>query len=112
MKRTTASRGMREPPIADREYRLPGCPPPGPWAAPRGDRDELLDALKAGQPVIVSSTMLMRVMLHAGMPCDEYCVGGRYYKAAFFRDQRGQLTEYTAESGPLANVGVVNVPAQ
>ena len=98
MKRTKASSGMRELLTADREYRLPECPPPGPWAAPRGDRDELLDALKAGQPVIVSSTMLMRVMLHAGMPCDEYCVGGRYYKAAFLRDQRGQLTEYTAES--------------
>ena len=48
MKRTKASSGMRELLIADREYRLPGCPPPPPWSAPRGWRDELLKALKAG----------------------------------------------------------------
>ena len=57
-----------------------------------------MEALKAGQPMILSSTVLMCAMLHAGMPCDEYSIGGRYYKAAFLLDQRGQLTEYTAES--------------
>jgi hypothetical protein len=85
---------MRELLIADREYRLPGCPPPGPWAAPRGGRDELLEALRSGQAVVVSSSVLMRALFHAGLPCDEYCFGGRYYKATFLLDERGQLSEY------------------
>jgi len=97
MKRTKASSGMRELLIADREYRLPGCPPPPPWSAPRGWRDELLKALKAGQPVVVDSSVLIRALLHAGLPCDDYCFGGQYYKANFLLDQRGQLSEYVEE---------------
>jgi hypothetical protein len=56
-------------------------------------RDELLEVLRAGEPVVVSSAVLMRALLHTGLPCDEYCFGGRYYKAQFLLDQRGQLSE-------------------
>jgi hypothetical protein len=35
-----------------------------------------------------------RSLLHAGMPCAEYCFGGRYYKANFLLDERDQLTEH------------------
>jgi hypothetical protein len=57
-----------------------------------------LEALKAGQPVVVSSAVLMRALLHAGLPCDEYCFGGQYYKATFLLDERGQLSEYVEEA--------------
>jgi hypothetical protein len=93
MKRASSTSGLRQLLIADREYRLPGCSKPGPWAAPRGGRDELLDALKSGRAVVVSSSVLMSALLHAGMPCDDYCFGGRHYNVTFLLDQRGQLSE-------------------
>jgi hypothetical protein len=64
--------GLRELLIACREYRLPGCPKPGPWAAPRGRRDELLEALKAGGPVEVGAADLMLGLMHAGMDYRSY----------------------------------------
>jgi hypothetical protein len=37
----------------------------------------------------------MCALLHAGLPCDEYAFGDRYYKANFLLDERDQLSEYT-----------------
>jgi hypothetical protein len=93
VRRLQNNTGLRELLIADREYRLPGCLNPPPWSAPRGWRDELLEALRAGQPVVVSSSVVMCALLHAGLPGDEYAFGGRYYKANFLLDERNQLTE-------------------
>src|SRR6478752_687263 len=63
------------------------------WYIPGRPPSDYEQALVAGEPVIVSSSMLMRALLHAGLPCDEYCYGGRYYKTTFLLDQRGQLSE-------------------
>jgi hypothetical protein len=94
VRRLQNNTGLRELLIADREYRLPGCLNPPPWSAPRGWPDELLGALKADQPVVVSSAVLMRALLHAGKPCADYCFGGQYYRANFLLDERDQLTEH------------------
>lgn len=54
-RRASNTSGLRELLIADRERRLPGCPPPARWdvAVREGRvRDELLEELKAGGPVV------------------------------------------------------------
>jgi len=42
-----------------------------------------LDLEKFPQPVLVSSSVLMCALLHAGLPCDEYEFGGRYHNKTF-----------------------------
>ena len=42
--------------------------------------------------------MLMRALLHAGMPCDRFCFGGADYDKTFVLDERDQLRECEAES--------------
>jgi hypothetical protein len=68
------SDGLRELLIADREYRLPGCPEPGPWFG--RTRDELLEELKAGGPVEVGSATLMCALMHAGTDYRRFAFGG------------------------------------
>jgi hypothetical protein len=60
--------------IADREYRLPGCPKPGRWFG--SVRDELLEELKAGGPVEVGSATLMCALMHAGLDYRSFAFGG------------------------------------
>jgi hypothetical protein len=91
------SDGLRELLIADREYRLTGCPKPGPWAAPRGGRDELLEALKAGGPVVVGSSTLMAALLHAGLDARRYAYGGPGWDKLFELGADNQLREYVEE---------------
>jgi hypothetical protein len=72
--RQARSDGLRELLIADREYRLPGCPEPGPWFG--RTRDELLEELKSGGPVEVGSADLMCALMHAGMDYRRFAFGG------------------------------------
>jgi len=95
VRRIQNNTGLRELLIADREYRLPGCLNPPPWSAPRGWRDEVLEELKAGQPVVVSSSVLMCALLHAGLPSDDYAFGGRHWGKQFLLDEDGTLSEWT-----------------
>jgi hypothetical protein len=88
------SDGLRELRIAYREHRLPNSTPPPPWSAPRARPDELLDELKSGNAVVVSSSTLLSAFIDAGLPCREYGFGGRYYKSAFLLDERDKLSEY------------------
>jgi hypothetical protein len=85
--------GLRELLIADREYQLPGCPKPRPWAAPRGGRDELLDALKTGGPVDVGSATLMSALMHAGLDHRRYAFGGTDADKLFVLTERDDLIE-------------------
>jgi hypothetical protein len=88
--------GVRALLIADREYRLPGCPKPGPWAAPRGGRDELLEELKAGGPVVVDAATPMSALMHAGQDYRRYAFGGADYNTAYVLDEHDRLIELPA----------------
>jgi hypothetical protein len=77
--------------IADREYRLPGCPKPGPWFG--SGRDELLEELIADGPVVVTSAALLKALLHAGQDARRYGYGGADYGKCFVLDERDQLYE-------------------
>ena len=87
------SDGLRELLIADREYRLPGCPEPGPWFG--RTRDELLEELKAGGPVEVGSATLMCALMHAGLDYRRFAFGGADWDKVFVLDERDKLTELT-----------------
>jgi hypothetical protein len=84
--------GLRALLIADREYRLPGSPGPGPWFG--RVRDELLEELKSGGPVVVGSATLMCAMLHAGLDCRRYAFGGADWGKVFELGADDQLREY------------------
>jgi hypothetical protein len=87
--------GLRELLIADREYRLPGCPQPGPWFG--RVRDELLEDLKTGGRVEVGSPTLMSALLHAGQDYRRYAFGGADWGKAFLLDEHDRLTELPAD---------------
>jgi hypothetical protein len=76
---------------------LPKSTPPPPWSAPRGWPDELLDALKAGEAVVVSSSTLLGAFIEAGLPTKDYGYGGRYWRLSFVLDEHDRLTEYQQE---------------
>lgn len=84
--------GLREVLIADREYRLPGCPKPGPWFG--RVRDELLEELKAGGPVVVGAADLMRALMHAGLDARRFAYGGPDWDKQFELGADDQLREY------------------
>jgi hypothetical protein len=72
-----------------REYALPKSTPPPPWSAPRGRREELLDDLRAGRPVVVGSATLLCAMMAAELPEATYrrfCYGGADYEKQFLLD--------------------------
>jgi hypothetical protein len=91
--RQARSDGLRELLIADREYGLPGCPKPGPWAAPRGGRDQLLEELKSGGPVEVDSSTLMCALMHARLDYRRYALGGADEGKVFRLTERDELVE-------------------
>ena len=39
----------------------------------------------------------MRALMHAGLPCERFCFGGRDYDKVFVLDERDQLSEYAEE---------------
>jgi len=82
--------GLRELLIADREHRLPGSPPPGPWAA----RDRLLAELKAGGPVVVGAADLMCALMHAELDYRRFAFGGADWDKTFVLTERDELTEH------------------
>jgi hypothetical protein len=82
------SDGLRELLIADREKSLRR------WAIP-GRPDEFLEDLRAHVPVVVSSAQLMQALMHAGLPCDDYAYGGRYFQTSFVLDETDQLSLVT-----------------
>jgi hypothetical protein len=89
---------LRELLIADDdEFRARWRKPRG-WEQPGVNRElPMLDwgiDLRAGRSVVVvSSSRLMCALLHAGLPCQEYCFGGRYFKSEFVLDENDRLIE-------------------
>ena len=85
--------GIRELLVADLEYRLPGSPKlPPPWSAPRGWRSPFLDALRAGESVVVSSSQLLCDHIHAGLPDRQYAYGGPLHGRMFTLGSDDRLT--------------------
>jgi hypothetical protein len=66
------------------------------WRIP-GRVSEHEEALKAGKPVVVSSSALLRAFMHAGLPYRNLAYGGRDWGKTFVLDERDQLTEYNDE---------------
>ena len=97
MKRRANTSGLRELLIAFREHRLPKSTPPPPWSAPRGRPDELLDELKSGNAVEVSSSMLLSAMIAAGLDCRRYAYGAADWGKVFELDEHDRLTELVDE---------------
>jgi hypothetical protein len=94
--RQARSDGVRQLLIDYREHRLPKSTPPPPWSAPRGGRDELLDDLKAGRPVVVVSPTLLCAMMAAELPEATYRrfgYGGADWGKAFRLDEHNRLIE-------------------
>ena len=88
--------GWRELLIDFREHRLPKSPPPPPWAAVRGQPDELLFDLKAGKSVVVSSAVLLSALVQAGLsPRRDYCFGGKHYRTMLRLDEQNRLAEWS-----------------
>ncbi|BBZ38735.1 hypothetical protein [Mycobacterium conspicuum] len=54
---------------------------------------EVEEALNSGAAAGVSSAQIMRALFAAGLPCADYCHGGRHYGATFLLDERGELLE-------------------
>jgi hypothetical protein len=93
----TSSDGLRELLIAYRRHRLPRSTPPPPWSAPRGWPDGVLDALKAGEAVVVGSDMLLCAFVAAELPrasYDRFCFGGTDFKKSFVLSEGDGLTPY------------------
>ena len=60
------------------------------WVARRA-----VGRVEDGQPLLVSSSVLMRALLQAALPCDEYGFGGRYHNKTFLHDEDDQFSEWT-----------------
>jgi hypothetical protein len=88
--RQARSDGLRGLLITDREYRLLGCPTPGPWFG--RVRDELLEELKAGAPVEVGAATVMSALMHAGLDYRRFAFGGADVNK-LFRLEGDQLVE-------------------
>jgi hypothetical protein len=65
---------------------------PPPWSAPRGWPSPFLDALRQGEAVSVSSSQLLRALMHARLPHKEYAYGGALHGAWFVLDSDDMLT--------------------
>jgi hypothetical protein len=86
---------------AYREYRLSKSAPPPPWSAPRGRRDETLEALKAGNAVEVVSATLLSAIMAAGLPEAAYkrfAFGGTDWAKAFRLTERDELVELSDDA--------------
>jgi hypothetical protein len=60
----------------------------------------MLDALKAGEAVVVQSYELLSAFMAAELPhasYDRFCFGGADYKKRFVLDERDQLSEYVPD---------------
>jgi hypothetical protein len=68
------------------------------WRIP-GHVSEYEKALKAGDPVGVSSSALLRVLMHAGLPHGQFAYGGADWHKTFVLDENDQLSEYTETEG-------------
>jgi hypothetical protein len=64
------------------------------WRIP-GEVYAYEEALKGGEAVAVSSSRVMGALFSAGLPCNEYCFGGRYFKSVFVLDENDRLVEAT-----------------
>jgi hypothetical protein len=67
------------------------------WHMPGRPPSDYEQALVAGEQVVVSSSTLMRALLQAGLPSDDYVFGGRHSGKQWHLDIDGALTEWTAE---------------
>jgi hypothetical protein len=68
------------------------------WHIP-GRVSEYEQALIAGDPVVIDDGTLMCALMHAGLPCDDYAFGGRYYGKQLLLAEDGSLSEWTPEHG-------------
>jgi hypothetical protein len=66
------------------------------WRIP-GRVCEHEEALKAGKPVVLASSALLRAFLHAGLPYSSYAFGGREWGKTFVLDEHDQLREWVPE---------------
>ncbi len=80
-------REVREALVVERERSMER------WAIP-GRRDEWLDGLHSGAPVVVSSAQLMCALMRAGLPHRQYAYGGAEWDKRFVLDERDQLSEW------------------
>jgi hypothetical protein len=62
------------------------------------------EALTSGQPVVVSSSSMLRAFMAAGLPTDRFAYGGRDWGKSFLLDERDQLTEYADEGRGVGGV--------
>jgi hypothetical protein len=100
VRRVSQSDGLRELLIAYREYRLPQSTSPPRWSAPRGWPDELLDKLKAGEPVVLVSATLLSAFIAAGLPDaahKRFWFGGADWAKAFVLGEDDRLVELADE---------------
>ncbi|OHV03887.1 hypothetical protein [Mycobacterium talmoniae] len=86
MKRVQRADGLRQLLLSDRQHDLKR------W--PTGQPDPFAEALCAGAPVAVSAAQLMRALMHAGLPHEQFCYGRSDYGKTFVLDERDQLTEH------------------
>ena len=66
------------------------------WRIP-GRICEYEEALKAGKPVVVSSSSMLRAFMAAGLPTDRFAYGGPDWGKSFLLDERDQISEYVEE---------------
>src|SRR6478609_6330827 len=64
------------------------------WRIP-GRVCEYEQALKAGKPVVVSSSSMLSAFLAAGLPADQFGYGGRHWRKSFLLDEHDQISEYS-----------------
>jgi hypothetical protein len=67
------------------------------WHIPGAGPSDYEQALVAGEPVVVSSSMLMCALMHAGLPSRGYEYGGRCWGKQFLLAEDGTLSEWTPE---------------
>lgn len=82
-RRVRRNDGLRKLLIAERERGLKR------WPVSTGD--EYLDGLRSGGPVLVSSSQLMRALMHARLPYGTYCFGGADFGRLFVLGADGAL---------------------
>jgi hypothetical protein len=60
-------------------------------------RDPTLEALRAGEWVVLHSDALLSAFLPAGLPVDRFCCGGPDCGKLFLLDEHDRLTELAGD---------------
>ena len=103
MIRETRNSGIRDMLIAaDDEFRARWRQPRPGWGFLSDEQRELPmlewgTDLRAGKPVVVSSSQLLCALSHARLPHRDFAFGGKHYSSAFLLDELDNLTELVPE---------------